>query len=272
MNISYAVYEALPGVRWSDLKHMAKSPAHYLAHLEGEPVDSPAMLFGRACHCAVLEPVHLPEQFVVFDGARRGGVWTEFRDANAGKDILTRDEWDRVLGVQAAVTAHPVASKLLAGKGQNEVTITWRDTETDIACKSRLDRLILPNGNGLGVIVDFKTTADLDLRRFVRTVSELKYVSQLGMYRDGVQAMFDRECRAVIIAAETKPPFDCGVFAVSSDDLWSGSDEFHALLSRLAECSESGEWPGRYPERVSLDLPPWAFGEADETDEIEVLS
>lgn len=265
---TYEDYASLTGVRWSDLKLMAKSPLHYMAHIDGPSSDSSAMLFGRAVHCAILEPLSLPTSFTVYDGARRGKDWTEFHEVNSGKDILTRSEWDRVLGVQAAVMAHPVASHLLTGRGENEVTIQWTDPETGIACKGRLDRLITkPNP----YIVDLKTTADLDPRRFVRTVSDFKYVSQLGFYRDGVGIARGIDCGAVIIAVEASDPFDVGVFRVTSDDLWSGSDEAHDLLTKLAACQESDDWPGRFPERQELELPPWTFA-SEPSDEIEVIA
>lgn len=265
---TYAEYEAVNAVRWSDLKYMAVSPLAYRHRVTAEPTDSAAMLFGRAVHAAVLEPLSLADAFTVFDGPRRGAVWTEFRDANAGKDILTRPEWDRVLAVQAAVMAHPVAAGLLSGPGENEVTVTWTDPETGLACKGRLDRLVT---RPRPLIVDLKTTRTLDPRLFARSVAELRYCSQLGMYRDGVGIARGFKCGAVIVAAESEAPHDVGVFRVASDDLWSGSDEYHALLAKLAECEASGEWPGRFPERQELELPPWAY--ADQlTDEIEVLS
>jgi hypothetical protein len=263
--MSYAAYDSIDAVRWSTLKSMADSPLAYRHRLETPRADSAAMLFGRACHAAVLEPLALADSVTVFDGARRGGVWTEFAEANAGRDILTRPEWERVLAVQEAVTGHPVAAALLAGAGENELTVQWTDPDTSIACKARLDRLVT---KPKPLIVDLKTTRSLDPRRWAGTVADLRYVSQLGLYRDGVGIARGLDCGAVIIAVESEAPHDVGVFRVTSADLWSGSDEAHALLERLAECEASGEWPGRYPERVELELPPWAYPSDDSDDEL----
>lgn len=271
MSIPFADYVAIDAVNWSTLKHAARSMRHYHHERQTERPDTVRLSRGRAGHTAVLEPDRFLLDYVLWDGGdRRAKGYKAFaaEAEDAGKTVLTVAEYTSALALRDAVHAHPVAGPLLARKGESEVTVTWTDSETGLACKGRIDRLVT---GGRPTIADFKTTSDIDARVFARVCSRLRYVSQLGMYRDGVRAARGLECGAAIIAAEVDEPYDVAVFRITSDALWSGSDEFHYLLARVAECEASGEWPGRYPERVDLELPPWTF-EGELSDEIEVLS
>jgi exodeoxyribonuclease VIII len=261
--VSHTAYSRLPGVNWSTLRYMLTSPLHYHYRRTHPPDDSPAMRLGRAVHCAVLEPDMFPLEFVVYDGARRGAAWTEFAGTNATRDILTISEYETALGIRDAVHLDPHAAKLLQ-KGEAERVVEWTDAGTGLACKGRLDYL---TGR---TVVDLKTTKDITPRAFSRTCDRFRYVSQLGFYRDGVREELGIEAGAALIAVESDPPHDVAVYTVSSDDLWNGSDEAHTLLERVAACEASGEWPGAYPERQALELPPWTWGEGL-GDEIRII-
>ncbi len=64
---SHDAYRALPGVNWSSLKAMAKSPLHYLHGLENPPGDSPVFRFGRLFHSVTLEPHKVEAEYVVIE-------------------------------------------------------------------------------------------------------------------------------------------------------------------------------------------------------------
>ena len=267
--LTYAEYDALPGHRASEVKHMDNGPRDYRHHManRGE-VDTDAMAFGRAAHVATLEPDLLPLQFAVWKGGRRAGSeWTDFLAANIGMEPLREADYLRALQVRNAVHSHPEAAKVLRARGECEKTVTWTDPDTGLPCKARIDRLTLA---GREIIDDLKTTSRLgDLRRFRNSAAELLYHMQLAMYQEGVRISLGIECGARIIAAETSGAFEVAVLKVSGDELWAGSDLFHELLGRIAECEATGEWPFRYPEQVDLDLPPWALGDGIPTDFID---
>jgi hypothetical protein len=241
---------------------MGTSPAHYSYHLTHPLEDTDAMLLGRAVHTAVLEPDSLPLEYAVWRGGKRvGAEWKEFAGANADRDILTEVQYEKALAIRDAVRSHPVAAQLLA-KGDAEVPLTWTDAETGLACKCRVDWL---TGRSF---VDLKTTRDLSERRFANTIEDLAYFGQLAFYRMGVGALLKTVAEPpLIIGVESEAPHDVGVFAVSSDWLWAGDDLAHELLAKVAECTASGEWPGRYPKKVTLERPYWASdGENDVKD------
>ena len=66
---SHDAYRALPGVNWSSLKAMGKSPLHYRHGLENPPADSPTFKFGRLFHSLILEPEKVEAEYVVIEKA-----------------------------------------------------------------------------------------------------------------------------------------------------------------------------------------------------------
>ena len=87
-------------VRFSNLRLMAKSPAHYRAALDGEREDTLAMRLGRLVHALVLGG-----DYLVWDGTRRGKEWDRFAEENAGREIVTASELAQAEPVAAAVSA-----------------------------------------------------------------------------------------------------------------------------------------------------------------------
>lgn len=58
-------YNEAPGVRRSALFNMAKSPAHYKWSVDNPAKETPALAFGRALHCCVLEPAVFESTYAV---------------------------------------------------------------------------------------------------------------------------------------------------------------------------------------------------------------
>lgn len=265
--MNFEDYTDLRGVNFSLLKEMARSPRHYQHRLHHRRPDTPAMRFGRAVHCAVLEPDLFPVRWTLYDGRRSGNSWLEFVSVNADKSILTVDEYESVLAIRDAVRAHKVARRLLRW-GKPELTLRWVDEKTRIRCKARLDWLA-PGST----LVDLKTTRDIDNRIFGRVSERMLYPSQLAFYRRGLVANGHGPGPAYIIAVEPEAPFDVAVFEVTEDVLMAGDLIVHDLLHKVRECRRRRRWPGRYESAEPLDFPVWALPPGDAyPDIIEVLS
>ncbi|MGO8683423.1 MAG: PD-(D/E)XK nuclease-like domain-containing protein [Thermoleophilia bacterium] len=264
-SLTFAEYQQIDSVNWSSLKAIGKSPLHYRYSLTHPREDTPAMLMGRAVHCAVLEPDRFPLDYAVYRGARRAGSdWTEFEAANEGRTILKVDEYERCLDIRNAVRAHPVAAALLT-TGRPEVTVEWTDAATGIACKARIDWL---QGRSL---VDLKTCKSVDAREFGAVAARMQYHGQFAFYKRGLAATSKSDPRpARIIAVEYDPPFDVAVFRVGADAALAGDDLVDEYLRTLSVCRRRDNWAGRYPQQTELELPSWALGEF--SDSIEVLS
>ena len=253
----YEEYDLVPAVRSSRLKLMRTSPLHYHAAVDK---DSPAMTLGRAVHVATLEPDRFPREYAVWDGARRGKDWTEFRDVmeSRGIEVLTATEYTDCLAIRDAVRSHPEAAALLAS-GRAEQSITWTDKATGLDCKARIDFL-----TDSGCALDLKTARRIDDHAISRAVLDFGYHISAAFYLRGLFEVTGEHWDWAFIAVESSAPHDVRVCELSEDALAFGDEEVDELLGRIKECEESGEWPGAYPAVETIDLPAWAYPSMDE--------
>lgn len=259
-------YCALDGVNWSRLKHLRRSPLHYRHVLDQGSEDTTSRLVGRALHASALQPDVYAAEYVVYDGDRRGKAWTDFQAAHPNASILRRPEADQVAAQVAALHAHAVAGPMLATATHREHAVTWTDEATGIACKGLVDL------GGPEWIADLKGGPSLDL--FERWIVREGYHLQIAWYRRGWLAMAGERPTCSVIGVEAKAPHDVGVFALDEALLTIADRELDRLLLTLAECRESGRWPGRYPDTQQVEAPSWmldpenmlpteGFGEVD---------
>src|SRR5437588_855630 len=70
--------------------------------------------------------------------------------------------------MQRAAMAHPVAGTLLRAPGRNELSIAWRDRETDELCKGRLDKLTRVAAEVLNPTISGDVVCLVDLKKTAR--------------------------------------------------------------------------------------------------------
>jgi hypothetical protein len=263
--MNFEEYVALPGEHFTGLKNMVVqlnppvlSPLRYKWFKDNDRTDTLSLRIGRAAHVATLEPERFALEYEVWRGGKRqGGDWNQFLDSlppNAA--VLSLSEYEKAWRVREAVMSHPAAKAYLRD-GQAEQTITWTDADTGLACKARIDYL-LP-----GLVIDLKTAKDISERGFSRAAAQYLYHAQAAHYTTSVKAE-----RMVFICVENQPPFDVAVRELDDDGLWAGECLMKALLLKVKQCQESGEWPGAYPAATPLTMPAWVFP-SDGTRELE---
>lgn len=265
--MTFEEYLAIRAVNWSTLKELRRSPLHYRHRLAVPREDSATLRAGRVAHTAVFEPERFPLDYVVFSHENKGGkvvrngkVWEAFEADNADRTIITPAEREKCLAMSAAVRGNPIAMKYLE-QGKPEHVIQWRDPETKMPCKGRLDFF----SESCPAIVDLKTTGSVAGNTFGAIAARLSYHLQLAFYSAGMKAVYGRELPVKIIAVEKEPPHDVAVFDVDADALYAGAEEVASLMVKLHFCRERNRWPGMYEEEQTLRLPPWALGD-DEDD------
>ncbi len=252
-------YGTVPGVNFSTLKHMAKSPLAYRHAVDNPRADTASLRLGRYVHALVFEPQNVDASYAVYEhGARRGKVWDAYSDLYADKTILTESEARPARDMAAAVRAHPLVRPYLdAPDGVFEEVITWVDPYTRIACKARLDWHI----KSLGVLVDLKTTRSIEMRAFGADVARYEYHCQLAHYANGLDiARGWMPRRQLFVAVEKAAPHDVLVGVVDEQAKDLARNAVSDLLGRVAECRASSAWPGRYAEEQTVQLPGWVFG------------
>jgi hypothetical protein len=273
--MTWEQYKGLQALNWSKLKLMARSPAHYHWALTQEyPVDTEALMIGRAVHAAVLEPGQFERRHRVWSGGRRAGkAWEEFQALSTGFEILTLKQALAINMLANAVRMDPFAPALISD-GNAEVTI-----ETKVSIR----RMVAPEqGQAVGMemvqwptkarldylgprgIVDLKTCVDASPDGFGRAAWRLEYLGQAAWYVDAVERSTGTAPRFHFIAVEKSAPYAVQVYEVDEDMLEVGRDQYRGLLHRLDECQSANRWPSYVDGPSKLLLPRWALPDDDE--------
>lgn len=271
-DVAEATYHRpVPGlVSKSALDQINRSPAHYKAWLDGtaEEEASDALEFGRAFHCALLEPDKFHDSYTVepdFGDCRKTDDTTkedakanktrrdEWRAEHAGKQHLSDNSNTRIRGMVAAIRKHPLAGKMIM-QGKSELTLKWRDPESGLSCKSRLDYYV----ESQAMIVDAKSTLDARWSKFRRQIVDHRYHVQDALYRSAAVELGLPVQFFVFIACEKTPPYGIATYTLDADGIGKGYSAARADIDTMAHCLRANEWPG-YPVGIrEIELPPWA--------------
>lgn len=251
-------YHRHGSVSKSQLDHFAKSPAHYLASLTTQRKETAAMRIGTLFHGLVLEPERVKIAVApVCDKRTKDGkaTWEAFCLENVGAEIVTAEEGEMLTGMVASVRAHPAASVLLAGPGIAEGSAWWTDEQSGELCRCRPDFY-----REDGIIVDLKSTEDASPEAFAKSIAKYGYHRQNAMYVDGVEAATGDYIKGfVFVVTEKSAPYCTAVYQLDMQGIEAGRIEYTRLLLDLADCKQSGKFPG-YSERIEfLSLPNWAL-------------
>ncbi len=279
-DVPMAVYLAIDAMNASGIEKIRKSPLHF-RHDRDNPRDSTAAMdLGTGLHMALLEPQLFEGHYVTLgqceakkkDGTRCSSQGKFYRDGQSfcgvrghdpgeGEDmdpaihVLAEDAMADLVGMAAAIQAHPRARTFFEGRGNYELTGVWRDEETGVLCKIRIDRDI---ERGL-MIADLKSARDASPEGFRLIASRMGYHRKAGFYRRGCAALGWERNSSVLIVPENTPPYPVAVYLLDEDDLATANREITRHLNRYAMCLADNHWPGYGDEMMTLKMPPWAF-------------
>jgi hypothetical protein len=258
------------------LRRLAEqTPAHYRAWVDGtDDGDTPAMAFGRAYHDRVLLPGLFAKRYVsepVDAPARPTGAmrnakspspssiervafWSDWDARNAGKVVLPADSFALIDAMHAALMRDSYIAELFA-EGESEITLCWDDEETRLRCKARADRW----NRRRRFMADLKTTDDASERAFGRSVVNYGYDITHAHYSEGAKACGEPIERYILVAQEKKPPYLAAVYELDAAGESRGYELRKRSMDTMAQCLQSGIWPG-YPRGAQpLSLPGWAI-------------
>lgn len=248
-------------VRFSRLKQMAASPAHYLHSCQAgddEGGESLPLRLGTATHSLLFEG---GSNLAVYDGRRAGKQWEAFDDEAraAGLHVVNRKEYDQASAIAAAVRGHALASSLLlAPSTVREQRIDW--TRAGRACRSTPDAV----NHGDKLLIDLKTTRCAEPEWFAREAVRRAYHAQLAFYDEAVGA--DDQWQHLIVAVESKAPHPVVVWRLSPAALDAGRALVTTWWEQLRQCEEANHWPGYTDQMQTLDcdgdMPALIFGDA----------
>lgn len=248
-----AEYHAADGISKSDLDLIHKSPAHYKA---ARHEDTPALRFGTAFHCAVLENDRFNAAYTVIEGDRRTNVVkAAIKEAkDAGKTVLDAEDFNALMGMSQAVFKNPICAALLRGSLKEHSVFSELD---DVRVKCRPDGWSIEKG----VLFDLKSTEDASPEGFARTVAKYRYHVQDAFYRHVVASVTN--CDAddlsfIFVAVEKKPPFAVALYQLDELAALQGWVDAREDLRRYKAAKDTGKWGGYSPRIETLSLPRWA--------------
>lgn len=185
----------------------------------------------------------------------------------AGAIPLKRSTYDRVTAMARRLASDPDAGPLLApGAGQVEASLFWRDGETDVMRRARIDYLREPMDGRRLLIVDYKTCLRADPVSIRKAISEHGYHLQLDWYDAAVTALelTDEPPALAIVFQEKTAPYAVTVAYPDPEAMrWARRLNRYAIR-RYADAMDSGQWPGYVDRPYEAPLPPWEINRLDD--------
>lgn len=231
-------------LRFSRLKLMGKSPAHYAAAVSAE---STSMETGTAADALLLGG----QQVLAYPGSvRRGKEYEAFCDAHPGALIVTQKEGAKALGICEAVQACPDAVRLLQGARQE--ALCWEFDGR--LCRGTPD--VRGMDGAAPFLTDLKTGETSDPRFFPFKVRRFAYHAQLAWYEMGVQlAGLPPIANSYIVAVEQDPPHVVTVYRLTPRSIELGARLWRLWFEQLRVCEQADHFPPYTQSIVDLDLP-----------------
>lgn len=235
--------ETLEPIRFSALKHMAKSPMHVRHYLDHGRDDKPWLRGGRGLHCVLFE-----QPYVVYEGdSRRGKAWDKFCLENSERDefqiaevILAKElaTYQAMARSIRAELARQNMSHLLEGDIERRIAWEWLGR----SCAGT------PDVAGELFVADVKTTCNADPSKFHWDARRFSYSEQLAWYARGIQLnldgvdLFNREL--YIIAVEKTAPHPVVIWRVTDKMREQAERTLRLWFEQLLACEASNQWPG----------------------------
>ncbi|MGL4444384.1 MAG: PD-(D/E)XK nuclease-like domain-containing protein [Alsobacter sp.] len=230
-------------VRYSHLKAMERSPAHYVYAVQHDREETLSMRLGSAAHALVFGT----PQVVVFRGGmhngksykgnRTGAMWEAFQAQHATDVIVSESELAAAEAMVRAITTDMVADSLLFAAGtMHERRIEW--TYQGRQCAGTMDAF------GPAALCDLKAVKDADPRWFPFQARRMAWHGQVAWYRDGAEAAGLGARPTFLVAVENSAPYVVTVFQLDDATYLAGQRLYRAWFDRLLECEAANYWPG----------------------------
>lgn len=276
--VSFPDYRGWDGVNWHTLWRLREeSPAHAKYEKENGTKETEALAFGSLTDFVLLEPGRFERDAVVEpeigDGlapkrptkrqreaknpSAASVAAIEFWDAwdaeNAGKFIVSRADYDRVLEIERSVRAAQCRDYICGGRSQ--VCIVWCDPVTGLLCKARLD---YERSAGLNhIITDLKTSRSAHPDYWQWAIYKYGYFGQAAWYEWGWRVATGESSLCGWLVSEKEGLCQVVYYEAHEDVLLAGANAYRWALDEWAKCEKEGVWPGYNGDIINL--PRWAL-------------
>lgn len=274
----YHRWEAASASRLNVIRQ--RSPKHMRWEADHPSPSTPALVLGEAVHTLILQPQLWPDRYVIpgpceavlKSGDRKGdrcgssargqvnGEWLcgKHGGESGGDSRIVLSSYDvgTVEGMRNAVLSDPWARSLLDSRTDTELSIVWRDEETGVLCKARMDAACFASS----LVWDLKTTQDASPAGFAKSLANFGYDLQAAHYLEAVQQSRETDYGVsdfCFVCVEKEPPHATAVYRVTDRNLSAVRERRLGLLRAYGECVESGNWPGYSDTIQDIEVPAW---------------
>lgn len=253
-----------PVMSWDDyLSARGANPSRLIKGLKsmlsfrnyrGNDKPDRGMRVGSLTHCLTLEPDRFAERYAVFEGAFRENTkaYQTWEWKNPGKEPVKPLEYEQAARVADAVRSNGHAKSLLDAI-QPEVSLFCEDH--GVQCKGRVD------GLEAGLLIDLKTTTNVEMNAFGRVFGTLHYAAKMACYKRWAEKLMGSSIDDIfVISVETKGDYDVAVVPIPAVILENAWPRVARILQRIPECIERDEWPGVAEGGLyELHVPNWSM-------------
>jgi hypothetical protein len=228
-------------VRFSALKCIEQSPAHYWQACQDNREETLSMRLGSGAHAILLgKPV------TKWTGkVRNGKAWDAFEKEHEGELILNARELAEAEAMVKSIRSNALAMRLLDGT-TNEQTIDW--SIDGRACRST------PDARGPLWLVELKTAKSSEPKTFLRDAFYRRYHAQVAFYADAMRSTGDDPMDCYVIAVENTAPYPVSVLRLTDRALEHGRRLYRQWFVRLLECERENTWPGYSVDVLAFDV------------------
>lgn len=241
-DMTWTEYKAFPALNGSVLVHGRKSMLHLKDAWEHGIEDTDAMQYGRLLHCLLFESKEVDKRYWPWEGRRAGIKYAEFvLDAvKAGAEVVRAEgQYSLMAAIEAAqgfLRSNKVQALIKAGQAEQTVLAV----ECGLQLKGRID-WVSTAGH---ILVDLKTTAEIEGELFGRSFFRYGYDLKLGLYQRWLNRLTNDRWPVEVIVLESKRPYDCAVVPIPAAVLDEGVDKALQIIERVSHCIEADNWPG----------------------------
>lgn len=227
-----------------------------------DDIETDALVFGKLCHCLLLEPDEVGKRFEVADFglSRKNKKYLEM-NLTTDKILINPSEMERAKKMIDAIHNHPLACQILDG-ATAEKPFVWAEDGKYYPFKAKVDA-IKRTKHGI-VVVDYKTSSDID--GVLNWGQKLQYPLQADFYCRAVKAKYGEEPVEFVFIIQSNKEGEEDIIAVANveyDTMRVAHDivdmrlfEIEDKLKMWEETNDKNIWAA-YPNRVEIRYSNW---------------
>ncbi len=245
-------YFEVDALNHSLLKQFKYSPRHYLAAKTTKSVQTPAMEFGTLVHGILLEDFQIEKNIIIMpDINKKTKVYKEWlKTIDNTKLIVSQTDYNIAKRMVNNLLAKKSFQKLWEQRIATEKAYYYN--KDGVKCKALID-IELNSGYG---IIDLKTSANIDKRKFFNSIIDYSYDTQAAWY----QELTGRTAEPYyIVAMEKSEPYDSIVYLIPPELIEAGHRLNQERFELYKYCTKTGDWFGYEDKIHQLEIPSWCL-------------